>query len=171
MKKHYLYIAILITTLILGGLLVFGPTKIIFRGKTPSSEKEIPSMLKALPFENKKPRPKHYEKLLANLKDNEIFLEKIVFSPKDAPKGTYVYFDLVISFKEKKTAKNFKEAKDVLEHDLVSRLTQWDWLDFQNADGLQLIKSDLLRYLQQKYGSQVANIYFIRFKIGKQKGL
>ncbi|AEH44000.1 flagellar basal body-associated protein FliL [Thermodesulfatator indicus DSM 15286] len=170
MKKQYVYIALLLTILILGGLLVFGPTKIIFKNRAPSKE-EIPSMLKALPFENKKPRPQKYEKLMASLKDNEIFIEKLIFSPKNAPRGTYVYFDLVIRFKEKKTAKKFKEAKDLLEHEMISRLSQWDWLDFQNADGLQLIKNDLLRYLQQKHGSQIASVYFIRFKIGKQKGL
>ncbi|WP_456371009.1 flagellar basal body-associated FliL family protein, partial [Thermodesulfatator atlanticus] len=59
----------------------------------------------------------------------------------------------------------------LLRDEIVSTLAEKDWLDFQNADGLALIKKDLIATLRAKLGSRVARIYLIHFATGRQKGL
>ncbi|WP_022853371.1 flagellar basal body-associated FliL family protein [Thermodesulfatator atlanticus] len=171
MHRNYTLIAILIVLFLIGGLFVFGKqVKNFFL--EPKKTKEIPSMLKALPFENKeKPIPKRNQLLLAKLKDNQIYLEKIIVSPKGAPRGAFVIFDLVIELKDKKIAKKLRTHDDLLRDEIVSTLAEKDWLDFQNADGLALIKKDLIATLRAKLGSHVARIYLIHFATGQQKGL
>ena len=128
-------------------------------------------MLKALPFQ-KEPAPNVRHKILVSkLQGNQLYLDQIILTPKNSPRGAYVTLSLVVEFKDRRSARNFKDKKDVLSDVLIEHSSEWDYLDFKSPDGLQSIKKDIQRIFREKLKLPITNVYLVEYKIHRRRRL
>ena len=171
MNKKYLLISLLLAIFLVGALILFREeSKRLLLSLMPTKPKT--SFIDALPFEKKKNNQRNRHKiLLANLNSKQIYLDGIVITPRNAPRGTYIALALVVEFEDKKIAQKLGENKDFLRNIVVQKASDWDYLDFKSADGLQLIKKEILISFKKKLGSRVKSVYIAEYKFHRHKRL
>ncbi len=168
--KRYFVIAVTLALLIILGIIFFKRRTDIFVFFFPKKENKH-ALIRALPFKKKvKIRNKH-KLLIEKLKSNQIYLENIIITPQNAPRGSYVSLSLVVEFKDKRIAKDMRERKAVLKNIIINKSNDWDYIDFQNMDGLSIIKKDILKTFKEHFKSKVEKIYLVEYKILHQKRL
>ena len=169
--RRYLIIAILLAVLITVPLFIFKDQAKELVLKISGRRKEVPSMLRALPFQKKIEKKDEHALLLASLSPNEIYLGPVAVTPRGTLRGEYVSLSLVIEFRDPETARRFEEQKDLLSHLLIERASKWNYLDFYSPDGLKMIKEDILKTFRTKLGDEVQRVYLVDLKFGKQRRL
>jgi len=135
----------------------------------PRPSKEVPSMIKTLPFKPKAQRRKKL--LLEKLQPHELYLPNLILTPKGAPRGEYFFFSLVISFTSPEEAKRFREKKPLLESFISEIGSKFPYVDLVTPDGRRIFKMELLKRLQKKFGSEIVALWITDFRFKKVKGL
>ncbi len=167
--RRYLLIAILLIFLTVLGLFIFKKQgKITFSSLIP---KQKHSFVNSLPFEKKNKIKEKHSLLLAKLSPNQIYLENIIITPNNAPRGTYVSLSLVIEFRDPKFAKKMRERKDFLKNLVVENSSSWDYLDFKNMDGLLIVKKEIFKIFKENLGSKIEKLYLVEYKLFRQRRL
>lgn len=173
MKKINVLVAIF---LILGSVVVLylfrQEAKELWLKIKPPKTSKTPSMIKALPFrEKEKPRYKERSLLLSSLKENQILLEDIVFTPKRAPRKTFFQCSVVISVSSKEEAQKLKTLKPYLIDLIVEAGNDFPYRDIITPDGRLLFKQKLLQALNQKLDSSIKDLWLVDYQIGRMRRL
>ncbi len=164
MRKHLLISGLILLFFVFCLVLFKDQARELFKKIHPQETKEVPSMLKTLPFKPKiKPRHKLLEE---SLKPNELYLPNLVITPRGAPRGECFLFSLVISFSSKKEAQKLRRLKPLLENYILEVGEKFPYTDLISPDGRSIFKRRLKAQLVKKFGAGISEIWFteIRFK-------
>ena len=170
MKKYFL-VALLIAFSIVVALILFKEEgkNLLFSLRR---DNQPPSFFNALPFERNKDTQRGRHKLLiAKLNNKQIYLDEVIITPKNSPRGAYVALALVVEFKDKEIAKKVSGSKDILRNLIIERSSHWDYTDFKSPDGLSIIKKEILNAFRKKFGDKVEKVYLTEYKFYRQKRL
>jgi len=161
-------------------VLVFAALLFIFRRQArelwlkvnpPHASRKVPSMIRSLPFKPEKRPRRRKSLLLAKLRDDQLYFPDLLFTPKGAPRGEYFQFSLVLQFDSKKSAKEWREKRALLESLIVEVGEGFDYADLRTPDGKRLFKKALLQALRRKYGSEIQDLWLTEYSFARVKGL
>ncbi|NPB09690.1 MAG: flagellar basal body-associated FliL family protein [Thermodesulfobacteria bacterium] len=138
-----------------------------FKVNPPHATRKVPSMIKSLPFkpEKRPARPKNL--LLSKLRDDQLYLPDILFTPKEAPRGEYFKFSLVLQLDSKKKAKEWRGKKALLESLIINVGEKFSYADLRTPDGRQLFKKAVLKALREKYGPEIEDLWLTEYNFAK----
>ncbi len=171
--KRNLFIALSIVIIFAALLFIFRrqARELWFKMNPPQATRKVPSMIKSLPFKpEKRSRPRR-NLLVSKLRDDQLYLPNLLFTPKDAPRGEYFQFSLVLQFDSKKKAKEWRERKALLENLIIEVGERFSYADLRTPDGRRLFKKALLRALKEKYGPEISDLWLTEYAFARIKGL
>ena len=171
MRRNWLVIILAIVVGVI--LVVIGAKfrhqiKLILNKK--SREKEVPSMLRALPFKEK-PKKREKSLLLSSLKENQMLLMDLLATPKNAPKGLYLRVSVVLDLSSPQIVEKYRKHQAKLEEIIIESVQHISYRDLLSSEGPRLLKAELEKRFQKILKKHINELWITRYEFQKMRRL
>ena len=164
--KDYLKVFLILFVLSLAILALYrwtGIKDLIVKLRRPSEE--VPSMIRALPFDTLQERRRGRLDILRDkLTPTQILVEDVVGLPRGAPLGKYLRVSIVVEASDRKRAREIRKMEGYLATLVLETIQDFPYEKLKSGFGIVEFKKALTRRISMVYGDWIREVSIVEFR-------